>query len=114
MAGSHHSETTVVIRHNSIPQAYLQMSEGAKDILREGAEDVKSRADARKPDKVPSRIKKDKDGFAVEFGSEKIFWGHFWEFGTVLLTAKPFATPAAESVFPAVRLKLNRLERFFK
>lgn len=109
-----YSDTNIEIKSNRLPQAYNQMSAGAKSILREGAEDVKVRADSGKPAKVPSRIKSVKDGYSVEFGSAKVFWGHFWEFGTTFITAKPFATPAAESVFPGVRLKLNRLERFFR
>ncbi len=107
-----HADTDVVVKFNRLPEASRRIDDAAKEILREGANDVKVRADGRKPDKVPSRVKSDKDGYLVEFGSSKIFWGHFYEFGTILISAKPFATPAAESAFPAIKLKLSRLEKF--
>ena len=73
--------------------------------VKSGAELVSERAAGRAPDRTPygegliAAIHTERTGpaeYAVRAGDEKVFYGHFIEFGTTKASAQPFLIPALE------------------
>lgn len=105
------TDTSLVIRLDRFNEIKRKFPEEIDRILKEGSEEISSRADSQAPGKVPVKARKTKGGYEVAAGSSKYFFGGFVEFGTVFQVARPFMTPAAESVFPRLIRQMHRLER---
>jgi|SRR5215207_11446159 len=101
----------VIIRMDKFKEVQRKFPEAIDAALREGAQEIKQKGDSRKPSQIPSFITKEKTGYIVGWGSRKFFFAPFVEFGTVFQRARPFVTPAAESVFPRVKRLLSNLEK---
>lgn len=106
--------STVVVRKDRFSEISRAFSKALEDELRAGANDIKSKSATLAPRKVKSRVKKTQTGFEVLWGSQETFWASFVELGTQFQTARPFATPAAEDVFPAIRRALSNMERYIR
>jgi hypothetical protein len=101
----------VVIRVDRMNEVQRKFPEFIDRVLREGATEIKQKGDSAKPSKIPSSIFKERTGYIVGWGNRQFFFGPFVEFGTVYQRARPFATPAAESVFPRLKRTLSNLEK---
>lgn len=114
------SKSRVKVVFNHFPEIARLLPELTQELLKETAEAVAEEARAN----VRVRSGKTKESIVTEVEKYralvivKHFVGHFLEFGTIKMAAKPFLTPAAEKFKPLfierckyMLMNLGKLER---
>lgn len=102
-----------------IPALLARVDAGVEAAVERSAQRVKAGAMARVPVGAPMlhlrntiRVRGEGHSREVVAGSRKAFYGHFVEWGTVKVRARPFMTPAAELEAASKRLERDVKDLF--
>ncbi len=103
---------SIRIKFNNLDEVAAKVPEAVEDIVTKGVHDIDAHATANTP--VDTGKLKNSKSVEIDGMKGRISWSAeyaaFVNFGTRKMAAQPFATDAAEKVFPSIEAALQELE----